>query len=933
MTEAVVSYDKDLPEIPDHSAFLEPDRFLRKKPGKKEEFEVVEGRRPSRLILVNRLREAVPAWRNADYPGVSTVTHRLLTFWFDEDHEIDGKVWRYYYGQREAIETLIYLTEVEGNRDILDLIRAYGEVVYPDGSQRRLEGDDLRIETAMDGTRRLLRYIPEVESEQTQDLPAIDLRRYAFKMATGSGKTVVMAMAIVWSYFHRKLKKGSELATNFLVLAPNVIVYQRLEKDFASNRIFRRLPLIPPEWKSRWNMKVILRDDPNEYDPSGTLFVTNIQQIYASRSAEWKPVNPIDRILGRAPVKDLASHQRPAIDRIKSCPDLCVINDEAHHVHDQDLEWHKSLMEIHAHLPTGLAHWLDFSATPKDQNGTYFPWILCDYPLAQAVEDRIVKAPLIVHRVNRDDPEDITKENVVEAYQDWLLAALARWRVHFDTYKDFGQKPVLFIMAEKNVFADAIGQWLVDTEETGLKKSEVLVIHTDKEGDVRKGDLETARKAARDIDTPGNRVKVIVSVLMLREGWDVKNVTVALGLRPFTAKSQILPEQAVGRGLRLMQGIGPDRTQTLEVMGTKAFEDFVRQLEKEGVGIKTVSTPPAMPVKIFPVADRVGFDIAFPRTKPIYSRNYTRLEDFDPSTIGPIYDQEDLLNEPTRIHLKMEFATTETEVHQADISTGPLPFSQVLISSICSKMMREANLSNVFDQLYPQVRLYLRNHCFGREIDLEDERIRAHLRSVATQNAIAKLLARHIAQLTTEEKPVEFERTPIRLSDSKTFTWRRNLPPLECKRTIFNYVATYNNYERQFAQFLDDLADVVRFASLGTTESESGVAFKIDYLKPSGAIGFYYPDFAVVQNVGDEELHWIIETKGRVWEETPAKDAAMRHWCEQVTRNSGQLWRFIRVNQSDFGLKHDRWNSLEKMTSDLLGKSEGTAHLDQEEGK
>ena len=153
--------------------------------------------------------------------------------------------------------------------------------------------------------------------------------------------------------------------------------------------------------------------------------------------------------------------------------------------------------------------------------------------------------------------------------------------------------------------------------------------------------------------------------------------------------------------------------------------------------------------------------------------------------------------------------------------------------------------------------------------------VRGHLRNVINQNAIAKFLAKQIGELTTETRPIEFEKKPMRLSDSKTFPWRRNLPPFVCKHTIFNYVATYNNYEKRFAEFLDNLDDVARFASLGTTESESGVAFKIDYLKPSGAIGFYYPDFAVVQNVEGNEVHWIIETKGRVWEDTPVKDAAM----------------------------------------------------------
>lgn len=227
-------------------------------------------------------------------------------------------------------------------------------------------------------------------------------------------------------------------------------------------------------------------------------------------------------------------------------PDLVVMSDEAHHVHDEDLQWHKTLMALHETLPAGLSVWLDFSATPKDQNGTYFPWIICDHPLAQAVEDRIVKAPLIVHQIKRSDPEKVTADNIIEAYGDWLLASLARWKEHFDTYQRLGPRPGLCIMAEKNDYADAVGRWLVSTKETGLKEREVLVIHTDKEGEITKKDLEVARGAARDIDLPESRIKVVVSVLMLRQGWDVRNVTVVLGLRPFTLEGQD-PARA-GRG-------------------------------------------------------------------------------------------------------------------------------------------------------------------------------------------------------------------------------------------------------------------------------------------------------------------------------------------------------------------------------------------------
>jgi type III restriction enzyme len=192
-------------------------------------------------------------------------------------------------------------------------------------------------------------------------------------MATGSGKTIVMAMAVVWSFFHKRMVKDSPLSTNFLVIAPNVIVFQRLEKDFGSNRIFYGLPLIPPEWLGQFSLKVILRDSSTDPDASANLFLTNIHQVYKSRDEAWTPANAVDALLGTQPSQDLSSNDRSMLERIKSLSDLVVLNDEAHHVHDEDLQWHKTLTAIHATLPAGLALWLDFSATPKDQNGTYFP--------------------------------------------------------------------------------------------------------------------------------------------------------------------------------------------------------------------------------------------------------------------------------------------------------------------------------------------------------------------------------------------------------------------------------------------------------------------------------------------------------------------------------------------------------------------------------
>jgi type III restriction enzyme len=904
MAKSVIAYDKDLPEIPGRRPWEKPTQHLVKDESAPTGWAVAEGRRPSKLLLVPKIREQVDAWRESGYEGASDITRRLFEYWFEEDHEVPGfgVPFRYYFCQREAIETLAWLVEIAGERDVQRLIETHATKFKKD-----LLTDNITFQTTMDGRRQLRRYVPELDAEGVQDLPPENLRRFAFKMATGSGKTWVMAMAVVWSYFHKKKVPGSDLSTNFLIVAPNVIVYQRLEKDFAANRIFYELPLIPPEWRGAFSQKVILRGEATEPDPSGNLFLTNIQQLYESRDEEWTPANAIEALLGRKPVKDLAaSGQRSMLERVKSLKDLVVINDEAHHVHDDDLAWNQSLLAIHRALPNGLALWLDFSATPKDQNGMYFPWTVCDYPLAQAVEDRIVKAPLIVTKEDdpkqpKDDPDGVTADNIGEKYGYWLRAAVQRWKEHYEVYRKLGTRPVLFIMAEKNVYADAIGEYLWKTKEFGFKESEVLVIHTDAAGEITKKDLDKAREAARDIDKAESKVKAIVSVMMLREGWDVRNVTVVLGLRPFTAKAKILPEQVIGRGLRLMTQVSPDRTQTLEVLGTRNLLNEVRsQLEAEGVGVASTKADPPSPVIIAPVQERIAYDIAIPLTKPTLWHNIRKLSELKVEELEAIYEQEELA-EPFRVSLRLEFATTETEVHQVDIAAGELPPAQELLASITNKVIDRAKLPNRFAELYPAVRDYVATRCFGKTVNLDDEALRSHLARLELQEGIAKYLARKIAELTVERREVEFEKADFRLSETKPFSWRRNLPPLEAKKTVFNYVATYNDFERRFAEFLDQASDVLRFASLGTTEQgESGTQFRVDYLKPSGAIGFYHPDWVVVQKTEAGEVNWIIETKGRVWEGTATKDEALKTWCERISAATGAVWRYARINQAEF---------------------------------
>lgn len=904
----LISYNRALPEVPGRTPYTQPDAYLEKLGA--GDYAVRQGRRPSSMFLVDKLRATVDSWRDDGYADISDVTRRLFQFWFDEDHLLaDGTPWRYWWAQREAIETLVYLTEARGMPDFAPLADEFGDVPL-----RGLFALEFTINTRSDGQRILRRWAPEADGDVDADLPEQGLLRYAFRMATGAGKTEVMAMAIVWSYLNRTLlpvgAASPVLAENYLIVAPNVIVYERLKRDFSGGAIFRSRPLVPPEWDSWWDVKVILRGDSAAPQPRGNLFLLNIQQIYESREEEWTPANALDAILGRPPKPDLAGYGPTMLERIKSLKNLTVLNDEAHHVHDDDLAWSQTLLALHANLKRtaghGLSLWLDFSATPKTQAGTYYPWIIVDYPLAQAIEDQIVKAPLIVHRVNKEDPQTVTAETVVQAYHDWIVVALERWREHTRLYGDVGQKPVLFIMAERTTYADVIAEHI--RKQVRLKRGEVLVIHTDAKGRVAekattkaaRDELEELRDAARNVDQPGNQVKIIVSVLMLREGWDVRNVTVILGLRPFTAQAAILPEQSVGRGLRIMPGIGPDRRQTLEVIGTQKFEEFVRELEHEGVGIDTVGDPPPLPVKIYPVQDKADYDIAIPLTLPRYRHSYRDLGKLEPLALPPIYDVG-VLDEVSAIAIKMDFALTGTTVHQAIITPEQPLLSQDFLRDITQRIEGNLDLHGRFAELYGLVKHYVGQRCFGIAVDLDAEDIKRRLRDPILQEGIASFLSREIGELSKSERTIEFEDASFRLSQTPPFTWRRQ--HISCQHTIFNECAVYNNLEARFAKFLDKAEDVLRFSAL----AESYTRFRVDYLSAKGAIRFYYPDFVAVQRSPAQHgqtpsglVNWILETKGPEDENVVHKDASMNRWCAQISSQTGQTWRYLKVRQARF---------------------------------
>jgi len=886
----VIALEQKLPEVPGRSPYEIPTQHLEK--DGKGGYKVIKGRRPSKTLLVEQLRKEVDEWREDDYPGICDTIRRLLDYWFTEVHYLPGGgEFRFYFCQREAIETIIYLYEIKKIYDVADLVEKYMDpAAYADDLFTKRKQI---IETAKE-KRILSRLVPETGQLAHQELPPPDLTRYAIKMATGSGKTVVMAMVVAWSYFHRKFEKNSKLSNYFLIIAPNVIVFERLRLDFENGVIFRKFPLIPPEWKNHWQLTFIMRGESKKAGLSGGLYLTNIQQLYESRTEEI--VNVVERVLGPRPKTETGTWEEDILNRIRRHNNLMILNDEGHHVHDPDLEWYKVILRLHEDLKArtgkGLTMQLDFSATPKDQNGTFFSWIITDYPLAQAVEDRIVKSPLIAHQVDKVDPDKYDRASV--AYGEWINIAISRWQEHFDAYGKVGKKPVLFIMAENTKDADDIYSAL-KAKEPFKGKDQVLLIHTDKTGEITKKDLKGAREAARSIDKKTSKIRAVVSVLMLREGWDVQNVSVTLGLRPFTSKARILPEQSIGRGLRLMSGVGPNYIQILELIGTNAFEEFVKQLELEGVGIASTKTPPTPGVHIFPVKKKLGYDIEIPILTPAHEREFSGISTFDISKLelNPMKLKVKQIS-PGKVEL-MDMVTQKIVGQKQVIIDVGIPIAEDIISHITNRILQAAHLQGHFAIVFPLVKEYIKKRFFGGEVNLADDSIRRQLSAAQNVNCISEIFSKTLGKHISIVKKVELKGESIKLSDTETFLWRREV--VEAERTIFNRVPCYNEFEIDFTKFLDTASDITKFAKL----AEWFTRFYIEYINSKGAIAHYYPDFVAEQKLArNKRKMWLIETKGREDIEVALKDRRTIQWCKDTTKLTGIEWSYIKVPYSEF---------------------------------
>ncbi len=808
------------------------------------------------------LRQKVGEWREAGYPGATGVTRDLLRFWFYSDHRLhDGRPFAYHRSQQEAIETLIYCYEVARVRTPQALIEKFAR-----GGELRLTG-------------------------------MVDWARYATKMATGSGKTKVMSLAVVWHYFNAvQGANDDEYARTFLIVAPNVIVFERLKSDFANGKIFGNDPLMPDYLRAiGWDVDCVMRGEGERAHAEGALFLTNVQQLY-DRPAGKKndqESEPLAAVLGPRPPADLSAAPSFAERIAARGGKLLVINDEAHHTHDEDSEWMSVVKGLHAATP--IAGQLDFSATPRFQKGGLFPWVVSDYPLKQAIVDGVVKRPY----KGVANITEVSSDDAAVRYAGFLHAAFERWREYRDQLAPIERRPLLFVMMNSTGEADDVGDHLRAKYPDELGGDKTLVIHTKNNGEITERELESARRIAHDVDGPQSRVSAIVSVLMLREGWDVQNVTVVVGLRPYSSKANILPEQTIGRGLRLMfRGDNPGYTERVDIIGNKPFLAFVDDLDKlEDVKLDEfeVGKDKLHILTIAPVPEKAHYDIGIPLISPALQRKKTLRDEIDALDVSafacpPLPLREGDTAERTFRYEGKDIITLATEIER-DYTIPPIKTSGEIIGYYARLIAKDLKLPSQFAALVPKAREFFATRAFGAPVNVDDETVIQAMSRPVVSYIVRKVFAAALRDLILE--PL----TPELAGDAR---WLREIEPflfsnpnaLEARRCVLNYAPCTNKFERDFGQWLDEASDVTAWCKV-----PERFGFAIEYTDPSASLRYYYPDFVAVTAEG---RHWVIETKGAETIEVAAKDRAARLWCENATALTGTQWGYVKVAQRDF---------------------------------
>jgi len=923
---------------------------------------------------------------------VTPTTAELLKWWFGDDMVAARSELNFHAGQKQAILNVIVAHEVLNASTLLDLYQQ----TAPDA--------------LLTGTR-----MSEVAAAKHAH------PKYCLKMATGTGKTWVLQALLIWQLLNKTaaLAEGVDnprFTRQFLIVAPGLIVYERLldafcgklaggVRDFATSDVAKFADLfIPDSYREQVfgfvRGNVCAKDEIGlKATGNGMIAMANwhllaegavleTEEEMLSPGAPLKPQQVIAGVLPLSPgratgnsldVLDRRYARGNVLEFLAKLPELMVFNDEAHHIHEvkregetTEVEWQKSLSRI-AEAKGRRFVQVDFSATPyndvgsgKNKRKLYFPHIITNFDLKSAMRAGLVKSlvldrrkeigalPLEFKAERDDDGNPVLGEGQRVMLRAGLLK-LKKLETDF-AYLDPARHPKMLVVCEDTTVSPLVAAFM---QQEGLGEDEVMTIDSGKKAELGEKDWAPVRERLFNVDKHATP-RVIVSVLMLREGFDVNNICVIVPLR--ASQAQILLEQTIGRGLRLMwrdpeyddikrdnrarlkNGQEPGSLiDVLSIVEHPAFQSFYDELISEGLAGESTedSDSTSSTGDVIATELREGFeafDFAIPfilreadETMDHAALDVTRLPAFTTMTQeqlaamlgrGDVFVSQDLQSNTLFGDYRVDGAIMNVSGYNDFLARLTRRISQALSQPLPKGNKIAAHLANPYLQvntadLTGALDDYIWTQLFGAAFNpMDGENWRVLLLQPVVDH-ITKVFAVALIESEAPQVTGQTEVLHRRLSEVPKLMMRESssLPVVKCIYERLAFPARNGGLERAFMEWAQADAGIHAFCKI----SENRHTFaRLRYVKEDGLPAFYSPDFLVRTDAAT----YLVETKAQQQTTHPNVQRKLKSataWCDRINgltpeQRDGLPWHYVLLGESLFR----DWRSKGARLGDLL---------------
>ena len=844
------------------------------------------------LPLVNQIRKRVDKWREGGYAGITGITKALLEHWKDKEQRTDP----FFFCQIEAIETLIWLLETH-------------------------DSEKTGIDIPSDGG---------------------EFRRLCSKLATGTGKTVVMAMLIAWQVINRATyPQDKRFSKNIFIVAPNLTIRKRLEVLIPSNNqnYYDEFGVVPPmSMKEKLNQAKIL--------------------IKNWHALQWDSEEQIEKkkSVDKRGVKSDEAYTRDVLGDMANARNLIVINDEAHHawrvpatskiagVKKADIEeatkWIGGLDRIHK--TRRILNCFDFSATPFAPKGrrvdeeALFGWIVSDFGLNDAIEAGLVKTPRVVVKDNTLPNPETFKSRLYHIYNDpevrpdlnrkaqvheplpsfinraYILLS-ADWDKTRKAWSKSNAPPVMITVANRTEtaarieyafnkkdieVAEPLHNNILRIDSAVLSKAEATESNPTEASDEneeqkkKKTKEQEAEYLRQQVNTvgqrgePGEKIQNVISVGMLSEGWDARTVTHIMGLRAFT--SQLLCEQVVGRGLRRASYEKNEETGLFDPEYVNVFGVPFSFLPHEDSDVG--GGPSGETIPIMPIEEKKEFSIRWPNVIRI-DRTYKHRLSVDWEKIEPFsIKASDILRRAETAPV-VDSKPDSSRTQDIDL--------EKLMGEIRKQTIIFKTAQSLYKEMKPDWEI-AEPILLAEIVRLAEEFINSDLikitpesynRDEEKRNLLIKLSMSEVIRYfwhaikrdNTEKMALVLDSNHPICSTGDMRPWRTRKPCDVAAKSHINYCVHDRTWEAAGAFELD------RNETVDAWVKNDHLNFYVIYIY-NGVVRNYYPDFIIRLKSG---IHLIIEVKGQQTEKDDEKQFYMREWIQAVNEDGrfGQ-WAF-----------------------------------------